>query len=146
MSNLRQISQDCRGRHPAYICASKLCHIHSATHWTQEVRQTSSDWYDVYCLFSPHRDMQVTGELAVWRCRSPMCTKGEDPFITACSFNFLHFWTWHKLWHSCTFIFSIFEFDTSYDTATFLFSLFLNLMQVMTAVELAVILCYWVRI
>ena len=50
-SHLHQISQKCRGSRPEYICVSTLCHIHSATQWTQEVRQTSSDLHDVYCLF-----------------------------------------------------------------------------------------------
>ena len=69
------------------ICASKLCHIHCATHCTQEVRQTWSDCHEVYCLFSPRRDMQVTGERAVrWRC-SPTHASCEGPFIAACSFN-----------------------------------------------------------
>ena len=67
MSNLHQISQECRGNLHEYISASKLCHIHSATHWTQEVRQTSSDWHDVYCLFPPQHHMKVTGEHATWR-------------------------------------------------------------------------------
>ena len=62
---LGQISQKSRGSRPEWICASILCHIHSATHWTQEVRQTSSDWHDVHCLFSPRHDILVTGERAV---------------------------------------------------------------------------------
>ena len=37
---------------------------HSATHWTQEVRQTLSNLDDIYRSFSPHHtlqhDMQVT--------------------------------------------------------------------------------------
>ena len=87
MSDQHQISQEYRGRHPAYICASKLCHIHSATHWTQEVRQMASDCHEVYCLFSPQCDMQVAGECAVRRHRSSTCVSCEGPFIAACSFN-----------------------------------------------------------
>lgn len=43
--------------------------------------------------------------------------------------TYLCFWTWCKLWHSCTFIFSIVELGASYDTAApFFFSLLLNLL------------------
>ena len=65
ISHLHQISQEYMG-----IYVHQLCHMHSATHWTQEVRKTSSDWHDVYCLFSPQYDMQVTGECTIRRHRS----------------------------------------------------------------------------
>ena len=45
-----QISQECRGSRPEYLCASKLCHNHNATQWTQEVRQTS---WRLLLVFSP---------------------------------------------------------------------------------------------
>ena len=36
ISHLHQISHTCRGCCPEYVYASILCHIHSATHCTQE--------------------------------------------------------------------------------------------------------------
>ena len=40
------------GSQERIVCASILCHIHSATHWTQEVRQTSPNRWHLLLVFS----------------------------------------------------------------------------------------------
>ena len=61
------------------VYASITCRIHSATHWTQGGRQTSSDLHDMYCVFSTHHtlqhDMEVTVEHALRRRHGLTCVE-----------------------------------------------------------------------
>ena len=57
--------------HSEYLHASILCHIQSATYWTQEFRQTSSYLHDIYrCVSSYHTtqdDIELKGERTLGR-------------------------------------------------------------------------------
>ena len=76
ISHLHQIAHTCRGCRPEYVYASILCHIHSATKRTQEVRQMSSDLHALLLDFS-------TSYTTTWHVASRRAWS-EGPFIRCC--------------------------------------------------------------